>query len=151
MLLGTTPLFHAVAFKSTRSVAALLKAGAWLTLGPCHQTELHEAAANGLIDILEMFLEDPRVTLEDINMPDDYERTPLCRAAHGGYKDCLRALINKGGSLAHVSQTKESVMDVIFARIGRPAIFIKDLLDSKITGNHFKSTDEHYRVTLGKF
>lgn len=137
--------------KSTKATDVLLKAGAWLVEGPCKQTELHEAAANGLLEILEMFLEDPRITVDDVNRSDGCGRTPLYRAAHGGHRESLKALISKGGSLAHISKTKETVMDVIFARISRPSNFIKDLLDSRITGNDFKPTDENYRVNLGKY
>ncbi|XP_031338155.1 transient receptor potential channel pyrexia-like [Photinus pyralis] len=130
----TTPLYHAVTFKSKHAVNTLLKAGAWLTIGSCYQTELHEAAANGSLDILETFFNDPRITVEDINKTDAYRRTPLHRAALGGHKDCIKALLNRGGSLIGSTRlSKETVMDVIFAHIPRPADFIKEIFDSKIT------------------
>ncbi|KAK5643782.1 hypothetical protein RI129_007627 [Pyrocoelia pectoralis] len=150
LVTDTTPLYHAVILKSKHAVSTLLKAGAWLSIGSCYQTELHEAAANGSLDILEAFFNDPRITVADINKTDAYTRTPLHRAALGGHKDCIKALLNGGGSLiGSMKLSKESVMDVIFAHIPRPADFVKEIFDSKITKTSVRHQEgDSIKVTL---
>lgn len=70
-----------MALKSLKATEILLEAGAWITENLCKQTELHEAASKGLLDILELFLKDPRINLTDINKVDDRGRSPLNRLA----------------------------------------------------------------------
>lgn len=127
-----------------------MKAGAWLHEGPCHQTELHEAASKGLIEILEKFLDDTRITLGDINKPDAGNRTPVYRAAYGGHKDCLKLLIERGGDLGHVTKTNETVMDAIFAHITKPAVFVRELLDERIIADDANDNNENFGITLGR-
>lgn len=74
---GTTALLHAVALKSLKATKTLLNAGAWIQENLCKQTELHEAAAKGLRDILEVFLNDPRMTSRNLNKTDDRGRSAL--------------------------------------------------------------------------
>lgn len=76
---GTTVLFHAVAIKNLKATKVLMKAGAWIQENLCKQTELHEAASKGLRDILETFLNDPRINVNDINRTDDRGRSSLYR------------------------------------------------------------------------
>lgn len=72
-------MLHAVALKSLKATEALLKAGAWIQENLCKQTELHEAASKGLADILQVFLNDPRMTVQGINKTDDKGRNALYR------------------------------------------------------------------------
>lgn len=76
---GTTALLHAVALKSLKATRLLLKAGAWIQENLCKQTELHEAASKGLLEILKLFLDDPRMTPHDINKIDSRGRSALHR------------------------------------------------------------------------
>lgn len=126
-----------------------MKAGAWLREGPCYQTELHEAASKGLIEILQKFLDDTRISLGDINKPDACNRTPVYRAAYAGHKDCLKLLIERGGDLGHVTKTNETVMDAIFAHITKPAVFVRELLDERIIADDANDNNENFRITLG--
>ncbi|KAK4887174.1 hypothetical protein RN001_003445 [Aquatica leii] len=145
----TTALFHAVTLKSKNAVNTLLKAGAWLTEGPSYQTELHEAASNGTIDIIEMFLNDPRITLSDINKCDRYGRSPLHKAALGGHRECIKMFLKSGGNLLGCAQLgKENIIDVIFSRLARPADFLKEVLDSTITLCTASQAHENYKVNL---
>lgn len=149
--LDTTALFHAVIFKSPKTVRMLLKAGAWLSEGPCGQSELHVAAAHCQLEILGMLLNDSRITPSDIRKSDSYGRSPLCRAAQASSKECIKILIFHGASLSHTAKTKATVIDIIFARIARPSHFFTEIFDSRITGNDFEPTEEQYRVHLGEF
>lgn len=148
--LGTTALFHAVSLNSTKATKDLLKAGAWISEGLCKQTELHEAASNGLIEILQLILNDVRIKKEDINKEDACNRTPIYEAAYGGHKECLKLLIEKGGDMGHVTKTNETVMDAIFAHISRPAVFVRELLDDRITTDSVEDNDENCNITLGR-
>lgn len=147
---GTTALFHAVALKSARATETLLQAGAWIDKFPCRGTEIHEASGNGLLEILQMILTDPRITPNDINKEDGCGRTPVYRAAYGGHSECLKLLINKGANLAQVARAKETTMDAIFVSIPRPAEFMGDLLDSKISTNGLMKNNKNFTVTLGE-
>lgn len=130
--------------KSIKATQCLLTAGAWITNGPCDETELHEAAGNNLFEILQLFLEDKRITLENINKKDKCGRTPAYRAAYSGFKDCLKLLILKGTDLGSVTATKESVLDTIFFRVQNPVVLLKDILDCGI-----RKDKESGRITLG--
>lgn len=78
-LLGTTALLHAVALKSLKATEMLLDAGAWISENFSKETELHEAASKGLRDILEIFLNDSRMTMQVINKVDERGRSALYR------------------------------------------------------------------------
>ncbi|KAI4464127.1 transient receptor potential channel pyrexia [Holotrichia oblita] len=133
ILTGTTVLFHAVILKSTKATKCLLKAGAWITEGPCGDTELHEAAANNLVEILTYFLDDKRITFNYINKRDKCGRTPAYRAAYSGFKECLKLLALKGADMTIITTTnKDSVLDIIFTRVDNPVQFLKEILDSGI-------------------
>lgn len=148
-LSGETVLFHAVTLNSRKATKDLLKAGAWISEGVCQQTELHEAAANGLIDVLQLILDDVRIRKEDINKVDIGNRTPTFKAAYGGQKECLKLLIERGGDLGHVTKTNETVMDAIFAHISRPAVFVRELLDDRINTDNLQDNEENFCITLG--
>ncbi|KAI4464135.1 transient receptor potential channel pyrexia [Holotrichia oblita] len=133
ILTGTTVLFHAVILKSTKATKCLLKAGAWITEGPCGDTELHEAAANNLVEILTYFLDDKRITFNYINKRDKCGRTPAYRAAYSGFKECLKLLALKGADMTIITTTnKDSVLDIIFTRVDNPVQFLKEILDSGV-------------------
>lgn len=70
-----------MALKSTKATEVLLKAGAWIREYQGGQTEIHEAAAKGLLDILELLLKDPRITPRDINKLDGRGRSAVYRSA----------------------------------------------------------------------
>ncbi|KAK9737004.1 Ankyrin repeats (3 copies) [Popillia japonica] len=136
ILTGTTVLFHAVVLKSTKATKCLLRAGAWITEGPCGHTELHEAAANNLVEILTYFLEDKRITSNYINRRDKCGRTPAYRAANCGFKECLKLLALKGADMTIITTTnKDSVLDIIFTRVDNPVEFLKEILDSGVIKN----------------
>lgn len=137
--------------ESTKATEILLNAGGWISRDVWKGTELHKAAANGLMEILQKLLADSRITVDDINKSDECGRTPVYMAAHCGHKECLRLLIDNGGNLGYRNaKTKETVMDALFNNIARPAEFITDILDSKINSNKLKPSDENYNITLGK-
>ncbi|KAF5271907.1 hypothetical protein FQR65_LT05054 [Abscondita terminalis] len=144
-----TPLFHAVSLKSEKAVSILLKAGAWLTEGTNRQTELHDAASNGSIGIVEMILKDPKITINDINRSDEFGRSPLHKAALGGHKDCIKIILKNGANLLGSQRSgKENILDVIFSRIAKPADFMKEIFDSRITVSTSHEENEHYKVDL---
>lgn len=122
--------------KSTKATKCLLRAGAWITEGPCGHTELHEAAANNLVEILTYFLEDKRITSNYINRRDKCGRTPAYRAANCGFKECLKLLALKGADMTIITTTnKDSVLDIIFTRVDNPVEFLKEILDSGVIKN----------------
>lgn len=128
-----------------------MKSGAWISEGVCQQTELHEAAANGYIEILHLILDDVRIKKEDINKVDIGNRTPTYKAAYGGHKECLKLLIERGGDLGHMTKINETIMDAIFAHITRPAAFVRELLDDRINMDYLQDNDENFSITLGTF
>lgn len=129
--------------KSAKATQYLLNAGAWITEGPCGETELHEAAANNLLEILQILLSDKRITIQNINQKDRCDRTPAYRAAYTGGKDCLKLLLLSGANLSSITATKESVLDTIFLRVQNPAEFLKDILDCGVM------QDKEEKIVLG--
>ena len=114
------------------------------------QTELHEIAANGLVHMLQLFLDDQRIHVSDLNAKDGCNRTPAYRAAYNGHKDCLKLLIKSGADWGYETG-RGTVMDVIFAQITNPASFIREILDSGIQGKECRTCEENCKVTLGKY
>lgn len=157
-------LLHAVALRSLKATEALLKAGAWLQENLCKQTELHEAASKGLLEILEVFLGDSRMTQYMINKVDASGRSALCRyinyfsvvgtddlgftnrAAYGGYKECVRLLLENGANLAQVTFDDETVADMIFRNVAKPVAFVQEIFDSRVQINN----SEDSCVSVGK-
>lgn len=77
--------------------------------------------------------------------------TPLHKAASSGHKDCLSALLKKGGDLAAETNTCVTVVDEIFTNLTRPVDFLLRILDSKITftqHNSVLSSDHGCKVIL---
>ncbi|GJQ77486.1 hypothetical protein Trydic_g20877 [Trypoxylus dichotomus] len=140
--ISTTVLFHAVTLKSANATRCLLNAGAWITEGSCGETELHEAAANNQLEILKVFLEDKRMSLEYVNRRDKCGRTPAYRAAYCGFKECLKLLILRGADMGSITTTKDSVLDITFSRVDQPVKFLKEILDCGIT------KDKEDKITL---
>lgn len=148
-VIDTSALFQAVTLKSVKATEKILKAGGWISEGLGLQTELHEVCTNGSIEILEMLLGDPRITSSDINKADACNRTPMYKAAQGGHKECLKLLIERGGDLGHLTKTNETLMDAIFAHISKPATFVRELLDERITASNIRDNDENISIALG--
>jgi len=77
-------------------------------------------------------------------------RTALHRASYQGHRECVRALISHGASLAAVTKTGVTVVDAIFAHISRPLAFLTDVLDScvRTTNNSPSEKYENVRIAL---
>ncbi|XP_075214405.1 uncharacterized protein LOC142320473 [Lycorma delicatula] len=86
-----------------------------------------------------------------IKYPDKAGCTPLHKAASSGHKDCLSALLKKGGDLAAETNTGVTVVDEIFTNLTRPVDFLLRILDSKITftqHNSVLSSDHGCKILL---
>lgn len=73
------------------------------------------------------------------------------RAAFGGYKECVRLLIQKGANLAQVTNNGETTIDTIFRNILKPEEFLNEIFNSQIQTNGSDKCNTDFCVNVGKF
>ncbi|XP_076378817.1 transient receptor potential cation channel subfamily A member 1 isoform X2 [Megalopta genalis] len=144
---GTTVLHRAAELGNAEATQILLDGGA----SPYHQcirygnTPLHTAASVGSYGVLLNILK--KMYTSQVDITNHMKQTALYLAACEGHDKCAKALINHGGNLAARTDYGEAVVDVIFAHIRRPEIFLNDILDSGVQMVN-KSTGENLGIIV---
>lgn len=135
-------LCHAIPTKSTKVVETLLQAAASPEGAPIFQKALQE----GSMEILQVFLSDSK-TRSCINFVDQDGQTAITVAVLQGRRDCVKLLIANGADLGYTLPSKDTVINLIFEHLPRPADFIEELLDSRAT---VTGSGKKFSVNLGK-
>ncbi|XP_072765725.1 transient receptor potential cation channel subfamily A member 1 homolog [Anoplolepis gracilipes] len=145
---GTTALHHAAMLGSAEATKILLSNGAW-PMYKCKSsgsTPLHIVASTGSTETLMVLLE--AMLPHNIDTRDQINRTALHRASYRGHRQCVRALLEHGASLAATTKTGITVVDAIFAHIPRPLAFITEILDSCVRTTNNSSLETYDNITV---
>lgn len=142
LLTGYTLLWHAIPSKIKKIIETLVQAGASPEGAPIFQKTLQE----GTTEILQLFLSNSK-TRSYINCVDQDGQTPITVAVLQGRRDCVKLLIDNGADLGYTLPSKDTVINLIFEHLPRPADFIEELLDSRAT---VTGSGKKFLVNLGK-
>ncbi len=106
---GQTPLYLAAKFGRVDEARLLLAAvndlGQYCDCN--NRSPLHVAAAAGNASVLQEILQPPAAPAA-VDTVDVYGRTPLILAAHGGYVECIRALLAEVSEQGQLFSFKDS-------------------------------------------
>ncbi|XP_063228401.1 transient receptor potential channel pyrexia-like isoform X2 [Bacillus rossius redtenbacheri] len=143
---GGTALHAAAALRSEAAARRLLAAGARASGPPGAETPLHVAAASGSLAVAKVLVD--RGPAWIVNAADEEGRTPLHRAATAGARDVLALLARRSGDLSAEDSCGLAVVDVVFACVPRPVLFLAELLDSCVLANSASVNDNSFEVEL---